>query len=94
MDKFHFDYYAARDILTKLVQKKIKRLEHPETEENAIKSDFESIYEGEALSNVFDRAVSKLSAKGYEILGTEQIISSILETPYLLQFCLWLLIFL
>ena len=81
LDKFNFDYYAARDILTKLVQKKIKRLEHPETEETTIKSNFESIYEGEALSNVFDRAVSKLSAKGYEILGTEQIISSILETP-------------
>ena len=81
LDKFNFDYYASRDILTKLVQRKIKRLEHPETEDEAIKSDFESVYEGEALSGVFDRAVSKLSAKGYEILGTEQIISSILETP-------------
>jgi ATP-dependent Clp protease ATP-binding subunit ClpA len=64
-----------------LVQRKIKRLEHPEAEEETIKSNFESVYEGEALSGVFDRAVSKLSAKGYEILGTEQIISSILETP-------------
>ena len=81
LDKFHFDYYAARDILTKLVQRKIKRLEHPEAEEENLKNNFESIYEGEALSGVFDRAVSKLSAKGYEILGTEQIISSILETP-------------
>jgi len=81
LNKFNFDYYASKDILTKLVQKKIKRLEHPEEEEDTIKSDFESVYEGEALSGVFDRAVSKLSAKGYEILGTEQIISSILETP-------------
>lgn len=81
LDKFNFDYYASRDILTKLVQRKIKRLEHPEAEEETIKSNFESVYEGEALSGVFDRAVSKLSAKGYEILGTEQIISSILETP-------------
>ena len=80
LDKFNFDYFASRDILTKLVQKKIKRLVHPEEEEDVIKSDFESIYEGDALSEVFDRAVSKLSAKGYEILGTEQIISSILET--------------
>lgn len=79
LEKFGFDYYTARDILTKLVQRKIKRLEHPETEEETIKSDFESVYEGEALSGVFDRAVSKLSAKGYEILGTEQIVSSILE---------------
>ena len=81
LDKFGFDNYTVRDILAKLVQKKIKRLEHPETEEDAIKSDFELAYEGEALAGVLDRAVSKLSAKGYEILGTEQIISSILETP-------------
>jgi len=69
-----------KDILTKLVQRKIKRLEHPEADEDTLKSSFESIYEGEALSDVFDRAVSKLSAKGYEILGTEQIVSAILET--------------
>ena len=79
LEKFNFDFYASRDILTKLVQKKIKRLEHPEAEEDAEKSSFESVYEGEALSGIFDRAVSKLSAKGYEILGTEQIIASILE---------------
>lgn len=79
LDKFNFDYYTAKDILTKLVQRKIKRLEHPEAEEAAEKSSFESVYEGEALSGVFDRAVSKLSAKGYEILGTEQIVASILE---------------
>ena len=79
LNTFSFDIYNARDILAKLVQKKIKRLEHPESEEITEKSHFESLYEGEALGNVFDRAVSKLSAKGYEILGTEQIIASILE---------------
>ena len=79
LNKFNFDIYASKDILTKLVQKKIKRLEHPEEEEDTEKSNFDSIYEGEALSGVFDRAVSKLSAKGYEILGTEQIVASILE---------------
>ena len=81
LDKFQFNVYSARDILTKLVQKKIKRLEHPEVEEDDEKNNFESIYEGEELTGVLDRAVSKLSAKGYEILGTEQIIASILETP-------------
>jgi len=80
LEKFNFDIYNAREILTKLVQKKIKRLEHPEEEDVAEKSSFESVYEGEALSGVFDRAVSKLSAKGYEILGTEQIMASILES--------------
>lgn len=81
LEKFGFDSYNARELLTKLVQKKIKRLEHPEAEDDEEKNSFESIYDGEAISGVFDRAVSKLSAKGYEILGTEQIIASILETP-------------
>jgi len=81
LQKFDFDIYAAKDLLTKLVQRKIKRLEHPEAEEDDEKgASFESVYEGEALADVFDRAVSKLSAKGYEILGTEQIVASILES--------------
>ena len=79
--KFDFDIYAAKDLLTKLSQRKIKRLEHPEAEEDdEKKTSFESVYEGEALADVFDRAVSKLSARGGEILGTEQIMASILES--------------
>ena len=78
---FNFDIYTSKDILMKLVQRKIKRLEHPEAEEEDSKnSSFESVYEGEALAEVLDNAVSKLSAAGYEILGTEQIMASILET--------------
>ncbi len=80
LSHFGFDISNARDLLGKLVQKKIKRLEHPETTDDEEKDGFESIYEGEALSDVFDRAVSKLSTSGYEILGTEQIMASILET--------------
>lgn len=80
LEKFDFDINNAREILTKLVQKKIKRLEHPEEIDEDEKTAFESVYEGEALADVFDRAVSKLSTKGYEILGTEQIMASILES--------------
>ena len=81
LEYFNFNIMTSREILTKLVQKKIKRLEHPEVEEDDdAKTAFESIYEGEALADVFDNAVSKLSAAGYEILGTEQILSSILES--------------
>lgn len=80
LNVFNFDIYNSRDILTKLVQRKIKRLEHPEGEEDDDKkSSFESVYEGDALAEVLDGAVSKLSAAGYEILGTEQIMASILE---------------
>ena len=81
LNNFGFGVNNAREILTKLVQRKIKRLEHPEIEEDEEKQNsFESLYEGEALADVFDRAVSKLSAAGYEILGTEQIMASILES--------------
>lgn len=81
LKSFDFDVNMARELLTKLVQKKIKRLEHPESENDEEKlGSFESIYEGEAMADVFDRAVSKLSAAGYEILGTEQIMESILES--------------
>jgi len=80
LEHFKFDTYNARDLLNKLVQRKIKRLEHPESEDDVDKGDFDSIYDDDALTDVFDRAVSKLSAKGYEILGTEQIIASILES--------------
>ncbi len=80
LNSFNFDSYNARDILTKLVQRKIKRLEHPEIEEDdSNKNSFESVYEGEALSGVLESAVAKLSTAGYEILGTEQIMASILE---------------
>ena len=78
---FNFDITVARELLTKLVQKKIKRLEHPESEADEEKmSSFESAYEGEELSEVLNNAVSKLSASGYEILGTEQILEAILES--------------
>ncbi len=80
LNHFNFDIYNSREILTKLVERKIKRLEHPESvEEETKKSSFESVYEGEALAGVLEGAVSKLSAAGYEILGTEQIMASILE---------------
>ena len=81
LEKFNFDINTSREILNKLVQRKIKRLEHPEGEDDDEKNgSFESLYEGEALNGVLDNAVSKLSASGYEILGTEQIVASILES--------------
>lgn len=81
LEKFDFDVATAREILTKLVQRKIKRLEHPEAEEeDDSSSSLESLYDGDALSDVLERAVSKLSTAGYEILGTEQILASILES--------------
>ena len=79
LEKYNFDVCKAIEILSKLVGKKIKRMEHPESEEDDYKAKLESVYEGEESSKIFERAVSKLSAKNYEILGTEQIVEAILE---------------
>ena len=62
-----------------LVQKKQKRLEHPEGEEKERKNLVDYIYDDSAVSAIFDKAIAKLSTSEYEILGTEQIVASILE---------------
>lgn len=81
LEKLNFDIINAREILEKLVQKKIKKMGHPEDEVvEGQKASFESLYEGKELSEVLANAVSKLTTAGYEILGTEQIMASILET--------------
>lgn len=84
LEKLGFDVVKSKILLEKLVQRKTKRRYHPENEDNrevepnhSDKTD--AIFDSEESSNVFERAVAKLSASNYEILGTEQIISSILE---------------
>lgn len=84
LENLGFNVYASKTLLEKLVQKKVKRLSHPENEETRDSEDkasdaTESVFDSQETSAVFERAVSKLSASNYEILGTEQIISSILE---------------
>lgn len=83
LEKMGFDVYTAKSLLEKLVQKKIKRLYHPEIDENKDnKLQDENtcdLFDSAESAKVFERAVAKLSASNYEILGTEQIISSILE---------------
>ncbi len=84
LEKLGFDVYTAKTLLEKLVQKKIKKLYHPEIDENkenkSNASDAaDALFDCAESTAVFERAVAKLSASNYEILGTEQIISSILE---------------
>ena len=84
LEKLGFDIYAARTLLQKLVQKKVKKLYHPEiddsreTEHNR-SAETDALFDSAESTAVFERAVAKLSASNYEILGTEQIVSSILE---------------
>ena len=79
LEEFEFDTFKAKDLLTKLVQKKQKRLEHPEGEEKERKNIVDYIYDDSEVAPIFSRAISKLSTSDYEILGTEQILASILE---------------
>ena len=77
LEDLGFDIYKSKNLLEKLVQKKIKRLYHPEIDDKSEETD--NIFDSEESAKVFERAVSKLSTSNYEILGTEQILSSILE---------------
>ena len=79
-----FDVEKSQGLLEKLVQRKTKRLYHPEIDENREmeinpSKEADSIFDSDESNKVFERAVAKLSMSNYEILGTEQIISSILE---------------
>lgn len=82
LEHFKFDIDNAKDILSRIVQKKLKKFPHPEIEETKEpeqNSSTEKFFEdNENISKLFERAFSKLSKSKYEILGTEQIISAIL----------------
>lgn len=84
LEDLGFDIYKSKSLLEKLVQKKVKRLYHPEIDEHRNSNEDKSqetddIFKNEASSKVFERAAAKLSTSNYEIMGTEQILSSILE---------------
>ncbi|MBP3820758.1 hypothetical protein J6G99_03835 [bacterium] len=84
LENLGFDIDKSRPLIEKLVQRKVKKDFHPEVDENKepeidLTQETDSLFDNEKSSKVFERAVSKLSASNYEILGTEQIISSILE---------------
>ncbi len=83
LEDLGFDIFKSKMLLEKLVQKKSKKLYHPEIDESNEEGNKaqqpDNIFDNEEASKVFERAVSKLSTSNYEILGTEQILSSILE---------------
>jgi len=84
LENLGFDIDKSRPLIEKLVQRKVKKDLHPEIIENKdpeinLSEETDNLFDNDAAKKVFERAVSKLSASNYEILGTEQIISSILE---------------
>jgi len=78
-EKYNFEVFKAKDILERLVQKKVKRMTHPEGEETSEVRQVDEIYKNLEKSDIFEKAISKLTTSGYEILGTEQIVASILD---------------
>ena len=84
LENLGFDIEKSRPLIEKLVQRKVKKDFHPELDENKepevnLTQETDALFDNEQSKKVFERAVSKLSTSNYEILGTEQIISSILE---------------
>ena len=83
LEKLGFDINKSKILLKKLVQRKTKKLYHPEIEELKEKEEnspsADLLFDSSEAAKVLNRAVAKLSTSNYEILGTEQIISSILE---------------
>ena len=84
LESLGFDIFKSKTLLEKLVQKKTKVYHHPEIDEHKEKTgnrtkETDSIFDSDESAKVFERAVAKLSTSNYEILGTEQILSSILE---------------
>lgn len=81
--KYNVDMEKLKQTLLKLIEKKKKKNEsHPEQEIKSGKSEYttvQSIFEEGEAKEILERAVAKLTASHYEILGTEQIIQSILE---------------
>lgn len=80
---YDVDIEKLKYTLKRLLEKKHKK-GHPEDtveekDKNTDFSDVFSLFQNQDSQSVLDRAVSKLTASHYEILGTEQIVQSILE---------------
>ncbi len=77
------DILKLKQTLLKLIEKNNKKNEiHPEVERRSDKSPYstvQSIFKDGDAKEILDRAVAKLTASHYEILGTEQIVQSVLE---------------
>lgn len=82
LEKLDFDIDNTQSILSRMVYKKSKKFSHPEIEDAPEQQNLTTerfFKDNENISKMFERAYSKLSESKYEILGTEQIIASILE---------------
>lgn len=82
-NRYGVDIEKLKQTLLKLIEKNNKKNEtHPELERKKDKSEYstvQSIFKEGDAKDILESAVAKLTASHYEILGTEQIVQSILE---------------
>ncbi len=81
LKKFDIDEEKIIPNLKRMLDKSSDiRTLHPETEiENTQLTNINDFFKEKTMSEILSNAQSKLSASGYEILGSEQILQSILE---------------
>ncbi len=79
----NIDVDKMKSMFYNVLSAKTKRIKHPEIiEKRKRKDSSENIFElieSSDSAKIFDRAIAKLSTSNYEILGTEQIMQSILD---------------
>jgi len=85
LENLGFDIAKSKPLIEKLVQRKVKKDLHPELDEsrepepNLEKVTASALFDNEISSKIFKCASAKREISGCEMLGTEQIISAVLE---------------
>ena len=85
LKEFNFEEEKVISNIKGVLNKKAKKgaFKHPEEDEDNNSKQFfkkvDTIFTENSLSNLLSSAKSKLSTYGYEILGTEQIVESVLD---------------
>jgi len=81
LQKFGIDIEKAKSTLYTLIKRKKNTEQHPEQPKRSTDkyTDILAMFENTVAGEIFESAASKLSASNYEILGTEQIMLSVLE---------------
>jgi len=85
LKEFDIDEEKIVSSLCRLIEKNSGKTyyKHPEKQEiqNPAFANIDNLLDEHTVANLLKTAQSKLSTMGYEILGTEQIIQSILDNP-------------
>lgn len=79
LEKLNFDIEKSKEILFKLVQKKKKEFLHPELDDERETPPIEDVINEDLSKNIIKSAEEKMLKDGKELIGTDYILSSVLE---------------